>query len=112
MWKSNWDDARRHFIDWWDRKGLVLKLNVARPAQRPPHEVVERPPKAASLAEYYCNAGLRARHNHYRMAGGVRKEDLQLLFETLGDQGILLSASCADDAEAEAFVAAAGGRWR
>lgn len=23
-WKSNWAQARQHFIDWWDHKGLVL----------------------------------------------------------------------------------------
>ena len=39
LWKENWEETKRHFIDWWDRKGTVISIhgspltNLARPRE-------------------------------------------------------------------------------
>ena len=41
VWKSNWEETKQHFIDWWNRKGLVLDAGTV-PAAKP-HDDVEDP---------------------------------------------------------------------
>jgi hypothetical protein len=65
-WKANWQEARQHFCDWWDHRGLVLYINSAGRAQ--PHEPLEKPAPARSLEQRYTDAAWRARWEHYRLA--------------------------------------------
>jgi len=34
-WKANWDEARRHFVEWWDHEGLVLNTGSVKRASPP-----------------------------------------------------------------------------
>ncbi len=66
-WKPNWTDTQRHFVEWWERRGMVLGMWGA-PRGRTPHEVVADP-GPPPLVEAYTNANLRARLNHFALAG-------------------------------------------
>lgn len=68
MWKSNWDETKQHFIDWWHRDGLVLGAWGAPRSDGPPHEETEAPPKPESLRDRYENGERRARWNHHILA--------------------------------------------
>lgn len=65
-WKPNWQETRRHFIDWWDHRGLVLGMWGA-PLAGQPHEIVPDP-GPAPLVEAYTDATLRARLNRYGLS--------------------------------------------
>ena len=39
-WKKNWAESRQHFIDWWNRKGLVVSTWGAQCKARVPHAVL------------------------------------------------------------------------
>ncbi len=65
-WKPNWQQTRQHFIDWWNRKGLVVGAWQAPPGREPhgPHEW----PTIAGPEDYYADPLKRARHAHALMA--------------------------------------------
>ena len=67
-WKSNWSETRTHFLDWWDRKGVILGMWGAPETGACQHETVPMPPAPATLGERYCDAGYRAAQNHARLA--------------------------------------------
>ena len=68
MWKTNWEETKQHFCDWWSRRGLVLGMWGAPGSDACMHENVPRPPSPGSLREAHVNADLRAQRNHYELA--------------------------------------------
>jgi len=66
-WKANWDETKRHFVDWWNREGLVVYVGgVERPGG--PIEPVDEVPPAPTPADRYLDPVLRARRGHYALA--------------------------------------------
>jgi len=65
-WKPNWEEARQHFVDWWDHTGLVVTVGT-----HPLAVARERGdvPPPASLRESYEDGVSRARRNHVALAG-------------------------------------------
>jgi len=67
-WKPNWSETKRHFDDFWNRKGVVLgRWGVPRAST--PTEKVEAV-DCLDINEYYLNPVLRAKVNHYRLSFG------------------------------------------
>ncbi len=66
-WKSNWPETRRHFVDWWQRDGMVFTCGTGIEAQ-PPHADVADPGPPPPTADFYADAQYRARRNHYNLA--------------------------------------------
>ena len=64
-WQPNWQETKRHFVDWWNREGLVV--TVGSHPQAIPHEVVTDP-GPCGMVEAYENGALRARRNHFILA--------------------------------------------
>jgi hypothetical protein len=71
MWKTNWNETRRRFVDWWNHEGLLIGMWGAPETARGIHETVAAPVRPASLEERYGNAAFRAAENHYRLARSV-----------------------------------------
>jgi len=71
MWKENWNETKRRFIDWWDRKGLVIGQWGAPEIGHPVHEKVPAPVVPETWDERYCNAAFRAVENHYHLSRSV-----------------------------------------
>jgi len=73
-WKANWAESRRHYVDWWDRRGLVLcswGANV--PAARPHAFIGEAPPLLAASeyekrVRYYEDVEWKAAYQRWRFA--------------------------------------------
>ena len=69
-WKSNWDDTKKHFVDWWSQEGLVLAAGGHFPAA-PPHEEIEDPgcrPRGYGDEEFCSNPNLRAKFECHRLS--------------------------------------------
>jgi hypothetical protein len=65
-WKPDWETAKRHFIDWWRRDGLIL---WGSPLPRAvPQEPVADPGKAPDITFYYTQPEWKALWNHHRLA--------------------------------------------
>jgi hypothetical protein len=82
MWKADWDQTRRRFVDWWNRDGLLIGMWGAPEAGRPIHEDVAAPAVPLSLAERYCDAGFRAAQNHHRLSRSLFPADVLPLATT------------------------------
>ncbi len=63
LWKPNWTETKKHFIDWWNHEGLVLGMWGAPSADRPRFERI-RPEFPATVAETYTNTAWRAANIH------------------------------------------------
>jgi hypothetical protein len=68
MWKSNWDQTRRRFDDWWNHQGLLIGMWGAPELGHGVHEMVAPPTRPTTLEERYTNAAFRAVENHYRLS--------------------------------------------
>lgn len=66
-WKPQWGRTRQHFLDWWNRDGLLLGMWGA-PRAEGFCEPVENPGRAPSIKAHYTDAEWRARRNHYTLA--------------------------------------------
>ncbi len=64
-WKPNWAETRQHFLDWWDRKGMLLSVGAHQRAVA--HEAGVQPP-SVGLVESYEDGVARARRNHFQLA--------------------------------------------
>ncbi|PTX94367.1 hypothetical protein DB354_11470 [Opitutus sp. ER46] len=70
-WKANWPDTRQRFLDWWDRKGLIVGMWGAPETTTCRHEQVTPPVVPASIDARYCDPAFRAAQNHHRLARSV-----------------------------------------
>jgi hypothetical protein len=74
-WKPNWEQAKKHYADWWEHRGLVLDAWSGPPAI-PPHEDCADPGPAPNVEAHYTDAGWRARSAHYRLSRCVYPADV------------------------------------
>ncbi len=68
MWKSNWEESKQRFLNWWDHKGVMVGMWGGIKTDTNIHEVVVKPKEPVNLHEQYANAKLRAEWNHYNLA--------------------------------------------
>ena len=66
-WKPNWEETKRHFIDWWNHEGLVIGT-WGSPLVDHPRQDVPKPEPAASVLDSYINADWRARASRYNIS--------------------------------------------
>jgi len=71
MWKTNWNETQKRFIDWWNRKGLLVGMWGAPETGRCIHENVKPPVRPAAIEDRYCDAAFRAAENHCRLARSI-----------------------------------------
>ncbi|HRA68881.1 MAG TPA: hypothetical protein PL187_22840, partial [Caldilinea sp.] len=76
FWKTNWDESRQHYLDWWDRKGLVITMWEHLEKAGPPHADVPRPAPARDWTQYWFDPAWRAANLHYRLALSSFKADI------------------------------------
>jgi hypothetical protein len=71
MWKSNWTETQQRFVNWWNRKGLLVGMWGAPETAACIHENVSAPIKPATIDERYTNAAFRAAENHFRLSRSI-----------------------------------------
>ena len=75
-WKDNWETSRQHYLDWWERKGLVISMWEHLEKDGPPHENAPRPAPAKDMQQYWFDPEWRAASLHYRLAHSSFKADI------------------------------------
>ena len=83
-WKPNWEETKRHFVDWWNGEGLVLGSPGwwKAPPGKAPREAVEEVVPAASREEFHTDAERRARFNHWSLSVQAFPADVLPVSET------------------------------
>lgn len=76
MWKANWEETQRRFVDWWHHKGLLVGMWGAPEVNYAVHEEVTPPLPPASLEARYCDPEFRAAENHYRLSRSIFPLDI------------------------------------
>ncbi|RKX35697.1 MAG: hypothetical protein DRP71_02840 [Verrucomicrobia bacterium] len=82
MWKANWEDTKKNFIDWWNHEGLILGVWRAPETNQHVHEVCERPRDPVSIEESYASPVLRARLNHWSLSRSIFPADVLPVSDT------------------------------
>lgn len=66
-WKPNWEETKRHFVDWWNHEGLVLGMWGA-PLADHPRSGVPKPAPLPTIAETFSNTDWRAQNIHFELS--------------------------------------------
>jgi hypothetical protein len=75
-WKENWEESKKHYLDWWNGKGIVLSMWEHLPKDGRPHAEVPKPADARDLHQYWFDPQWRADHLHYRLSRTSFKADI------------------------------------
>ena len=67
FWKSNWEETKQHFVDWWNREGLLVYI-WGIPEVDHLHETVAHPGEGPDIEYFYTQPQWRARWNHYTLS--------------------------------------------
>jgi hypothetical protein len=89
--KENWEESKKHYIDWWNRKGIVLSMWEHLEKVGPPHENIAPPEPARDLNEYWLDPQWRARNLHYQLSRSSFKADILPVANTHLGPGSLAS---------------------
>ena len=76
FWKENWDESRKHYLDWWAGKGLVLSMWGHLEKEGAPYEVVEPPAPAKDWNQYWFDPEWRSANLHYHLSRSSFKADI------------------------------------
>lgn len=76
LWKDNWEDSRRHYLDWWAGRGLVITMWEHLPKEGAPYEPVAAVPPATDLAQYWFDPEWRSANLHYTLSRTSFKADI------------------------------------
>ena len=97
LWKTNWAETQQHFIDWWNRKGLVLGAWGA-PAWytsrlSPNKKPIPTPP--SSIEERYSNIEWRAQETlHHLACAAFELDELPTAGSDIGPGSLALALGC------------------
>ncbi len=75
-WKDNWEESKRHYLDWWRGKGLVISMWEHLQVDGPPHEMVSPPAAAQGWNQYWFDPAWRAQNLHYQLSRSSFKADI------------------------------------
>ncbi|MBN1362715.1 MAG: hypothetical protein JW993_19105 [Sedimentisphaerales bacterium] len=75
-WKENWEQSKRHYLDWWNGKGLVISMWEHLAKDGPPHEDVTPPAPAKDWNQFWFDPQWRAQNLHYQLSRSSLKADI------------------------------------
>lgn len=67
-WKSNWEESKKHYLDWWNKKGIILSMWEHMPKNGTPYENVNAPTPPRDLTQRWFDPEWRAEELHYQMS--------------------------------------------
>jgi hypothetical protein len=75
-WKPNWSETRQHFLDWWDRKGLILGMwGCGFPQPTPVHAAADYPAPTTDFEKFHTDPAYLTQRWHARMAHSLFPAD-------------------------------------
>lgn len=75
-WKSNLDDTKRHYIDWWNHRGVVVNMWEHFQTGVTPHADVPMPPAPKDLNQKWFDPRWRADYLDWYVAHSCLKADM------------------------------------
>ena len=75
-WKSNWEESKKNYIDWWNGKGIVLTMWEHLQKEGAPHEPVAPPTPALSLDQLWFDPQWRSENIHYQLSRSSLMADI------------------------------------
>lgn len=76
MWKPNLEETKKHYIDWWNHKGIVLNMWEHFQEGVKPHADVPMPPAPRSLDQKWFDPEWRAEYLDWYVAHSSMKADM------------------------------------
>lgn len=67
-WKKNWEESKKHYLDWWKGRGLVISMWEHLEKDGEAHELVPEPSPHSSLEQFYFDPEWRAKYLHYQLS--------------------------------------------
>lgn len=75
-WKSNFEETKKHYTDWWNGKGIVLTMWEHLFKEGAPYENTPLPPPHKDLNQFWFDAEWRAQQLHYNMSRNSYMADI------------------------------------
>lgn len=82
MWKSNFEETKQHYINWWNQRGIVLTMWEHLQKSGEPYELVPEPARTNDLQKYWFDPYFRAERLHYEMSRNSYKADILAVANT------------------------------
>ena len=76
LWKDNWEESRQHYLDWWDRKGLVISMWEHIEKDGAPHESVTAVSSPKDLSQQWFDPEWRSAKLHETLSRSSFKADI------------------------------------
>jgi hypothetical protein len=76
QWKSNFEETKKHYTDWWNGKGIVLTMWEHLEKDGLPYELVLPPSSPKDLNQLWFDAELRSEYLHYSMSRNSYMADI------------------------------------
>ena len=76
MWKPNLEETKKHYIDWWNHRGIVLNMWEHFQEGVKPHADVPMPPAPKSLDQKWFDPEWRAEYLDWYVAHSSMKADM------------------------------------
>jgi hypothetical protein len=75
-WKTNFEESKRRYIDWWNGKGVVLTMWEHIQKAGAPYENIAEPQPAKDLNQFWFDPKWRADYLHYTMTRNSYMADI------------------------------------
>lgn len=75
-WKTNWEESKKRYIDWWNKKGLIISMWEHMEKEGPAHHTVEAPAAAKDLHQKWFDPKWRAQSLNYELSKSSFKADI------------------------------------
>jgi hypothetical protein len=95
-WKTNLDDSKKRYLDWWKGKGLILSMWEHLEKEGAQYELIPKPAKATDLNQYWFDPSWRAQNLHYLLSKSSFKADILPVANTHLGPGSLAAVLGAD----------------
>lgn len=94
-WKTNFDESKQHYIDWWNQQGIVLTMWEHLKKEGAPHANIAEPAPAKNLNQFWFDPDWRSDYLHHQMSRNSYKADILPVANTQlgpGSLGAILGA--------------------
>lgn len=75
-WKSNFEETKKHYTDWWNGKGIVLTMWEHLFKEGAPYENIMPPAPHKDLNQLWFDAEWRSKYLHYTMSRNSYMADI------------------------------------
>lgn len=95
-WKNNFEASKKHYLDWWNQKGIVLTMWEHLDKNGVPHAAIPAPPAAKDINQFWFDPEWRSDYLNYRMSRYSFQADILPVANTQLGPGSLAAILGAD----------------